>query len=337
MASNKSYWKAVRKHGTDRQKEYIDASHLSSEDRSQSAAAELLNIDRRALDRGIQSAIDKATEAGTILDEPENLRILVLDIETAPMIAYLWGMWQELRSIGSIENDWYIMSYAYRWLGNDTVHGKALHGCSRYGQYKAGTEDDRELIEDLWKLFNEADIIIAHNGDRFDIKKIKARMLTHIMKPPAPFRTVDTLKICKREFGLTSNKLDYIHKLLFGKEQGKVDTGGMDLWIRCLKGDLDAWDHMLEYNKRDIVILEDVYLRIRAWDRSHPNVAIMTDTEEPACTVCASTDLSALDTKVATNVSLFNAYSCNTCGHVLRGRHNVRSKRAMQGALVNAR
>jgi len=337
MSSNKAYWKVVRKHATDRQKEYIDASHLSKDDRSQSAAADFLKIDRRALDRGIQSAIHKATEAGSILDEPENLRILVIDIETAPMVAYLWGLWQEVRSPDLIENGWYIMSYAYRWLGNEKVHGKALHGCRRYGTYKAGSEDDRELIEDLWKLFNEADIIVAHNGDRFDIKKVKTRMLTHVMKPPAPYRTVDTLKICKREFGLTSNKLDYVHKLLFGANEGKIDTGGMELWIKCIKGDLEAWDHMLEYNKRDIEILEDVYLRIRAWDRSHPNVAIMTSTEEPACTVCASTDLTPLVTKTATNVSLFNSYSCNTCGHVLRGRTNIRSKRALQGGLVNAR
>jgi DNA polymerase elongation subunit (family B) len=334
MASE-TYWRAVREYGTDRQKEYIDKSHLSVEGRSQSKAAELLGIDRRALDRGIQSAIDKATEHGAVLDEASGLKVLSIDIETAPMIGYLWSLWSEPRSTEFVERDWYIISYAYKWLGNDEVYGKSLRQCTRYGAYSVGTEDDRELIEDLWKLFSEADIVVAHNGDKFDIKKIKTQMLIHMMRPPTPFRTVDTLKICKREFAFTSNRLDYIAERLLGER--KLDTGGFDLWKKCLHGDEDAWQHMLDYNIRDVDILERVYLRVRAWDRSHPNVAIMTDIEEPACTVCASTDLRPVDKKTATNVSLFHTYECGNCGHKMRGRKNIRSKVAMRGGLVNAR
>jgi DNA polymerase elongation subunit (family B) len=336
MESINDFWNIVREHGTEKQREYIDLSHLSTPPMSQSAAATVLGIDRRSVDRGIQSAINKATDAGAILDKPEGLKILSIDIETAPMVGYLWSLWREARSTDFIEKDWYITSYAYKWLGNDGVHGKTLYNCSRYGPYEAGNEDDRELIEDLWHLFNEADIVVGHNGDKFDIKKIKTRMLTHIMKPPAPFRTVDTLKICKREFGFTSNRLDHVAEVLLG--EGKLHTGGIGLWIDCIKGDPEAWGHMLEYNKRDVDILERVYLKIRAWDRSHPNVAIMTTGNEPACTVCASTDLSPLDGHYAsTNVSLFEAHECNSCGHVMRGRKNVRNKEAMKNGLVNSR
>lgn len=337
MESVNEYWTAVRNHHetTDRQREYIDMSHLYTPARSQSQAAEFLNIDRRAVDRGIQSAVDKATEAGVVLEQPQGLKILSLDIETAPMVGYLWSLWSEVRSMDNVESDWYITSYAYKWLDNDEVRGKTLFMCDRYGPYTSGSEDDRELIEDLWALFNEADIIVAHNGDKFDIKKIKTRMLTHIMKPPAPFRTVDTLKICKREFAFASNRLDAIAHALLG--EGKIDTGGMQLWIDCIKGDPEAWAHMLEYNKRDVDILERVYKQIRAWDRSHPNVAIMNSDSAPACNVCASTDLSPLDALVPTNVSLFHAYECNNCGHVLRSRKNVRQKEHMANGMLNAR
>jgi DNA polymerase elongation subunit (family B) len=331
---NKDYWLAVRNSAdtTERQAEYIDMSHLYTPERSHAQAAEWLNIDRRAVDRGIQSAVDKATQAGVVLDSTEDLKILSIDIETAPMMGYLWSIWREMRTPDHLSSDWYIMSYAYKWLGNDTVYGRTLRQCSNY---TIGTEDDSELIEDLWNLFDEADIIVAHNGDKFDIKKIKTRMLTHIMVPPSPYRTVDTLKICKREFSFTSNRLDYVANLLLG--EGKIDTGGMELWIDCIHGDDEAWKHMLDYNLRDVDILERVYKHIRSWDRSHPNIAIMTGVKEPACTVCASTELEPLDKLAATNVSLFHSYRCTCCGHVMRGRKNVRDKEAMKNGLLNAR
>ena len=334
MNESVEYWKLVRDSAetTPRQAEYINMSHLYTPRRSQSQAAEWLDIDRRAVDRGIQSAVDKATEVGDILDSTEGLKILSIDIETAPMIGYLWSIWSEMRTPDHLSNGWYIMSYAYKWLDNDEVYGRSLRQCSNY---KPGTEDDSELVEDLWHLFDEADIIVAHNGDKFDIKKIKTRMLTNIMVPPSPYRTVDTLKICKREFSFTSNRLDYVAKLLLG--EGKIDTGGMDLWIACMHGDDEAWDHMLEYNLRDVDILERVYKCVRSWDRSHPNIAIMTGLTEPACTVCASTDLEPLDKLAATNVSLFHSYRCTDCGHVMRGRKNVRDKEAMKNGLINAR
>ena len=335
MNDHISYWSTIRKHATDRQKEYIDSSHLNSPPISQSAAADMLGIDRRAVDRGIQSAINKATEAGAVLDVASGLKILSIDIETAPMVGYLWSLWSEVRSTDFIERDWYITSYAYKWLGNDEVHGRTLFECSKYGPYEAGKEDDRELVEDLWSLFDEADIVVAHNGDKFDIKKIKTRLVEHMFLPPAPFRTVDTLKICKREFGFTSNRLDHIAETLLG--EGKMENSGISLWIGCIKGDPESWHTMLEYNKKDVDILERVYLRIRAWDRSHPNVAVMLGIEESACTVCASTSLTPLAQSTATNVSVFQTYRCDDCGHVMRGRSNTRSKEEMKVSLVNAR
>ena len=322
----------LKEFATDRQWEYFQIKKLGM---SNVKVAETLGIDRRAVDRGVQAVYDKATSGGVLLDTPGDLKILSIDIETAPMVGYLWSLWREARSMDFIERDWYITSYAYKWLGKEEVYGKTLFQCKRHGAYKAGSEDDRELIEDLWKLFSEADVVVAHNGDKFDIKKIKTRMLTHIMKPPAPFRTVDTLKVCKREFGFTSNRLDHIAKVLLG--EGKLETGGVKLWIGCIKGDKDSWDRKLKYNMRDVDILERVYLRIRAWDRSHPNMAIMKSGAEPMCNVCTSTDLKPLDKKTPTNVSLFDSYECKGCGHKMRGRKNIRTKEQKANVLHNAR
>jgi hypothetical protein len=329
---NNDYWEKVKKHATPLQAKKID---LSLELGSNSKAAAELGIDRRGVDRAIESAIEKALAAGEIMDEADNLKILLIDIETAPLLGYFWRLWSEIRGLDQIERDWYCMSYCYKWLDNDEVYGKSLYECTRYGEYEIGTEDDRELIEDLWELLNEADIVIGHNGDNFDLKKIKARMLQHVMIPPAPYRTVDTLKIMKREFGLTSNKLDYAAGFLFGDAKLKTD---LNLWIDCVKGSKKAWNEMLDYNKKDVDLLERVYKRIRSWDRSHPNVNVLLDGDKSACPVCASTDLKLMKDKFApTNLSKFQAFRCGDCGHVMRGRQNERSKEATQKTLLNAR
>jgi len=334
---NRAFLNLITPFATAKQLEKLE---LSYELGSSTAAAAKLGIDRRGVDRAIEAVIKKATEEGALMDEPDNLKVLLLDIETAPMLGYFWRLWSEIRGIDQIERDWYMFSYAYKWLGNEEVYGKSLYECEKYGPYTAGSEDDRELTEDLWTLMNDADILVAHNGDNFDIKKIKARMLQHVMIPPAPYRTVDTLKILKREFGLTSNKLDYAARFLLGEKEGKLATGGLQLWKDCLAGVKAAWQHMLTYNKEDVSILEKVYLRVRAWDRSHPNVAVLSGSDERQCTVCGSHDVHIIEDKfAATNVSVFEAYRCHapSCGHVMRGRKNQRSKEALRETVLNAR
>lgn len=332
-STSASYWEAVKLFATETQAEYIDATHLHTPPRSHSLAAEHMGVDRRAVDRAIQRAVDTALEEGGILAEPEELDILVIDIETAPLLAYVWSLWSEARSTEAIEEDCYVLSFSYKWLGSDTTYSKTLRECKSYQPF---SEDDSELLMDMWQLFNKADIVIAHNGDKFDIKHIKTRMLIHTFDPPSPFRTVDTLKICKREFKFTSNRLDYVAQKLLG--MGKLPHTGMELWKGCKEENEESWALMREYNRRDVEILEKVYCRIRAWDRSHPNIAVKFDSAEKQCGVCGSLDMN-LEPGVtaATNVSLFEVYRCGNCGHVMRGRQNIRSKDSMKEGLINAR
>jgi transposase-like protein len=314
---------------TERQWQYIEMKRAGL---SNSKVAEALGIDRRAVDRGIQSVHDKATAGGAVLDTPTELKVLYIDIETAPTRAWVWSMYSEVRSIDMLASEWFIMSYAYKWQGNDEVFTKTLNMCD---DYEAGSEDDRELVSDLHALLSHADVVVAHNGDNFDLKKIRARMICNGMTPPEPFRTIDTLKICRREFGFISNKLDYVGQLLLNK--AKVATGGIDLWFECMKGDEDAWKRMWTYNAMDVELLEEVYLVIRAWDRSHPNLALLSSSSEISCTVCASEDVSRTGKYVHTPSSTFEGYVCNDCGHHMRGKRNVRSKLQKENVTHNAR
>jgi DNA polymerase elongation subunit (family B) len=169
-------------------------------------------------------------------------------------------------------------------LGDRRVKSFALPD---FKGYKPGSEDDKYLVKELWKLFDEADIIIAHNGDRFDIRKTNARFAYYNLPPPSPYKTVDTLKVAKRYFNFTSNKLDSLGDYLgYGR---KMAHTGFTLWKGCMTGDPKAWKTMVAYNKRDVVLLEQIYKHFLPWITNHPNTAVMSNRD--GCPNCASQNL----------------------------------------------
>lgn len=204
-------------------------------------------------------------------------KILFLDIETAPSLGWVWGKWQQ--NVIDFKRDWYMLSFAYKWAHEDQVH---TVGLIDFKSYNRDIENDKRLLKKLWALLNEADIVVAHNGDSFDLPKINTRFLTHKLPPPSPYKTVDTLKIARKVFAFDSNKLDDLGRYLgVGR---KIPNTGFHLWKGCMSGDPESWRLMKEYNGHDVELLEKVYSLVRAWDKNHPNV----NQGQQACPTCAS-------------------------------------------------
>lgn len=258
-------------------------------------------------------------------------KILFFDIETAPILAHVWSMWPNYVSLNQIQEDWYMLSWSAKWLGGETIYHDNL---ARHEEtFAADAIDDEVIIRSLYDMIEEADIIIGHNVKKFDNKKFKARCLKHDLKPMSSYVMIDTLTIAKQEFALTSNKLDWLATYL-GFEN-KVSHEGHTLWTKCMSGDMDAWATMEEYNDYDVVLLEDVYMKIRHWYRLHPNVAVYYEDFEVRCTTCGSTDLVETDTFKYTNLSKFNEVSCNDCGKVSRRAKNLLPKEKKASMLRN--
>ena len=210
----------------------------------------------------------------------EKAKIVFIDLETAPSLGFSWGpKWET--NILEYKKDWFLLSYAYKIAGGSKVYTKCL---SDYPGYKKDLENDELLVKDLWKIFDEADILIGHNGDSFDIRKANTRFVTHKLPPPSPFKTVDTLKVARKAFRFDSNKLDDLGKYLgIGR---KLPNTGIHLWLQCMAGDLKAWKLMCRYNAQDVVLLEKVYYALRPWAYTHANV---NKGKLEACPKCAST------------------------------------------------
>jgi DNA polymerase elongation subunit (family B) len=194
-------------------------------------------------------------------------KVAFFDIETAPYLAWVWEKYET--NVIEFERSNYMLCFSYKWLGSPKVYTFSL---ADFPGYRKDMRNDKALVVELWKLMSEADIIVAHNGDNFDIKKSNERFIVHGLPPPPNSKTVDTLKLARRNFKFASNKLDDIAKdLSLGR---KLPHTGFHLWKGCMNGDAAAWALMKKYNRQDVVLLERVYLRFRPWAKNHPNVAI---------------------------------------------------------------
>lgn len=233
-------------------------------------------------------------------------RILLLDIETAPLEVYVWGTYKQYISSNQIKKDWYIISWAAKWLYDDEIqHSIVTPKESRNRQ-------DGRVMDEIWPLLDEADIIIGHNIRKFDDRKIKAKFATHNIMPPQPYKLIDTLQVARREFALPSYKQAYLTKF-FGLTP-KIEVGqqgGFELWKKCMKGDSEALEFMLKYNKQDVQGLEDLYLFLRPYMKGHPNLSVMMD--ETVCTHCGSDEIIETDGFYYTAASKFPVYRCNNC------------------------
>ncbi len=259
-------------------------------------------------------------------------KILLFDIETAPLKAWIWSIFQKFIPLQMLSEEWFCLSYSAKWLGDpaDKTMYKDLRGV-------VDKQDDTIVLREIHALLCEADVVITQNGNSFDVKKLNARFLLQGFSKPTPYKKIDTLLIAKKEFGFTSNKLEWMTDNINVKYK-KLKHGkfpGFELWDECLKDNPKAWDEMEEYNKHDVLSLEELYMNIRGWDSKHPNLALFNEDEAVQCNVCSSTDL-VKNGFARTNLSLFQQYKCNGCGKPdLRGRVNLLSKDKRKSLMMN--
>ena len=232
-------------------------------------------------------------------------KILLFDIETAPNLAYVWGKYEQ--NVIDYKNEWYILCFCAKWLNEKNITTSKLTDFNK--RFNNDVQDDYGVVEKLWTLLNEADIVITHNGDEFDIKKANARFLYHGLPPPSLYKTIDTKKIAKKYFNFNSNKLDDLGRYLgLGR---KVEHEGFNLWLKCMKGDKKAWKIMIKYNKQDIVLLEKVYKKFLAWITNHPNLGLYTG-QKYACPNCGSSHVNKRG-YAFTKTQIYQKYQCQEC------------------------
>lgn len=244
-------------------------------------------------------------------------KILLFDIETSPLEFYGWQLRQYAGYIPHImvKKSWSILCWSAKWLFED----KIMH--AQVSPDEAANRVDASIMPIVWNLLDQADIVVTHNGDQFDLKKCNTRFHIAGLGPPMPFKSIDTLKKVRQKFALDSYKLEYVN-MLFGLNTKKGKEEGMTLWKRCVgdgENPQQAINQMQFYCDNDVRILEELYVAIRPWIKGHPNMGLYIDTDGKVCTNCGSTELDWRG-RYYTPAGRYRAFRCGNCGTVGRAR-----------------
>lgn len=243
------------------------------------------------------------------------MRILLLDIETAPNIVYTWGLRDQNISINQIEQSSYVMCYAAKWYGRKGVTFVA----GKDGKGKA----HQKMLNSVHGLLDEADVVVHYNGLSFDTPTLNKEFVIHGMKPPSPYKQVDLYRAVRGAFRFQSNKLDYVTKALdLGQ---KIRHEGQELWTKCMHGDRAAWTRMRKYNIGDVTLLEKLYDHIKPWIKGHPNHSAFK--LQAVCPPCGSTSLQKRGLG-GNKKGEYDRFQCKDCGAWSRGPVRKRGKPA---------
>ncbi len=252
--------------------------------------------------------------------KPVEPKILIFDIETAPILAHAWGLWDQNIALNQIENDWSVLSWAAKWLKDPP--NKVMYEDNRAAK---DYTDDKKLLKGIWNLLDEADIVITQNGRAFDVKKLNARFIMNGFQPPSSYKHIDTLAIAKKNFAFTSNKLEFMTDKLCVKYKKLKHNKfpGFAMWKACLAGNQEAWKEMEKYNKYDVLSLEELYHKLSAWDHT-VNFEAYDEQIGHKCT-CGSTDFKKHG-YAYTNAGKFQRFKCSKCGKESRSKFNLLTK-----------
>lgn len=229
-------------------------------------------------------------------------RILIWDAEVTPTLAWVYDMYDT--NVVRKEQEWFFQSFSYKWLGLKPVT-KALPD---FPGYEPRKHDDELLVRELHAVLSQADVLMGHNVDRFDIRKANARFIYHGLDPIETWKTVDTLKVARSRFAFSGNSLDSLCEFL---GLGNKLYHHSDLWYRCYEGDMKAWSLMKRYNAQDVLLTEKLYLRLRPWIRNHPNLNLLTG--EELCPACQSARCIKNGTYLMLSGMVMQKYQCLEC------------------------
>lgn len=239
-------------------------------------------------------------------------KILLVDLETAPNLGYFWGLFNQNIGLPMLKDRGYVLCYKAKWLGSKKQLGDSIwNHPAHFNKYP---KCDKKIAESLWKLLNEADIVVAHNGRRFDLQWANYLFLKHGLGPCDPFKIVDTLEAA-RLFRFVSKKLENIAIELF--KDHKLEHGGINLWFNAMSGVKKYCNLMDKYCWKDVLLLERAYVEFRPYMKTHPNVNLYAPIDVPRCPVCASDELRHKG-YTPLGKSLYPRYKCLSCNHPFR-------------------
>lgn len=274
---------------------------------------EKFNLDTK--ESSIRRRIQFFIQRNNLEKERKPIKRLFFDIETSYLTAVgIWRCWQQKIRPDQLRGEIKIICISYKWEFEDKVHTLKWNK----------KQDDYQVVKKFIKVLGEADEIVAHNGDKFDMKELRTRAIKHDLLMYPHYRTNDTLKKARKYFNFKSNKLDYIGKFLnIGR---KLDHEGLDLWTKVMANDKDALDKMIDYCEQDVILLEDAFIKFAPYIDHNTNFAVLKGGKKWQCPECAGKDVELHHTDTTPKGWVHRWMRCNDC----RKQYKISNKTYMK-------
>lgn len=248
----------------------------------------------------------------------DKFKLLHIDIETRPAQVLTWTLRKPIIGVEQIVEPTSLLCFSASWEGED--------GVMFYKSQRASGGEYNRMVHAAHKLLDEADAVCHFNGTTFDVPRLNQEFLRLGLPPPKPFQQIDLKKVVMSQFDMISSRLAFVGPYLeIGK---KIEHEGWPLWVKCLNGDVDAWQRMEEYNIGDVVLLKDLYHKILPWIPDHPNLNVYAADGLERCTNCGSTNVQHRGTRKA-SVYEYPRLQCNVCGKWSSGRASVKRPKVL--------
>jgi uncharacterized protein YprB with RNaseH-like and TPR domain len=255
----------------------------------------------------IRKHVANTRKKTNIQAQRQPIKRLFFDIETSYLVVRSWGIYKQTIRPENVIQDKRIICISYKWQGEDKIHTLT------WNQH----QNDKKMIKAFINVMGEASEIVAHNGDKFDIRELRTRAIANNVLMYPTYRTLDTLSKSRQYFKFTSNKLDYIGKYLnVGK---KLEHEGMNLWVKVVEhNDKNALKRMVEYCEQDVILLEDAYFAISPYIYHNNNFAVLKGGKKWHCPECASSDVELCHTYTTAMGIIRRNMKCNNCAKQYR-------------------
>lgn len=241
-----------------------------------------------------------------------------MDLEISPTIATVWGLWNQNIGIHNIIGNSEVLCFAAKWHDKDETIFSSVEMTTK-----------KRMLKEVYKLLEEADVVVTYNGDSFDLKILNKEFALQGWTAPSQYKSVDLLKVMKKRFRFTSNKLDYVAKMF--KLGQKKQNATHEIWLNCMNPKSaeykTSWNIMEEYNIQDIILLENLYTRVLGWIPNHPNHSAFNN--DHCCPNCSSTNLQRRG-KALTQAMTYQRYQCKDCGAWSRAKTAEKLDRTKQ-------
>ena len=242
------------------------------------------------------------------------MRILLLDIETAPNLAYVWRTWMENITPKQIVQATSMISFAAKWYDEDEVIFDSIQDSS-----------EKTMVKHIYKLLNEADMVVHYYGEKFDVPSLNREFVRFNLTPPSPYKQVDLKRVVKNNFHLPSYKLEYVAPF-FGCGEKKDVGDKWKHWIACSHGEKAAWKIMKEYNIQDTLLLQRLYDKLIPWIKNHPNHGSYNYDEKLVCPNCGGKHYHRRGSTVA-KLLRYPRYQCQDCGKWFRSNMAIPNRK----------